>query len=266
MRFSHGLVALALSLPSCLVGAQPAANGTAPSNTTKPVAVSADTDLSLKAGECGVFAQGGNAQLTVCVRNVTALPANMQQVGQSRPRRRIEACIVLPRTPRAVPLSLLRDNENVDSLPQYVPQAMSNAGPFSLLVVALQVKGFVLNSGSVDLCDMTIKTVKAKGRVYDFWPDWANGGNYSKFFHPGQIEAAGITTDVRSQALVAVTRLSRDIQGKKNNQCVPVTTRVNYFRSMLMRADWPCRRVPTAPFRPWRWRPSATARLPRRPT
>jgi hypothetical protein len=62
-----------------------------------------------------------------------------------------------------------------------------------------QVNGFLINNGSVALCDLHLKPV-TDGDVYSFWPDWAEKSAYEVYFNPKQVTAVGTLAGLSSSS------------------------------------------------------------------
>lgn len=49
----------------------------------------------------------------------------------------------------------------------------------------------MVNMGKGQLCDVRLEAVADSGKVYSFWPDWAETGSYEVDFGPKQVTAVG---------------------------------------------------------------------------
>lgn len=49
----------------------------------------------------------------------------------------------------------------------------------------------MVNMGKGELCDVRLEAVADSGKVYSFWPDWAETGSYEVDFGPKQVTAVG---------------------------------------------------------------------------
>lgn len=49
----------------------------------------------------------------------------------------------------------------------------------------------MVNMGKTQLCDVRLEAKTDSGKVYSFWPDWAEDGSYEVDFGPKQVTAVG---------------------------------------------------------------------------
>lgn len=110
----------------------------------------------IEPGKCGVYRKGA-AELSLCIDSVVEYGGDVQQVR--RPAR------------------------------GWGHRELADASD-SPLACFTQVNAFLVNTGSVPVCDLKLKPVTS-GRVYSFWPDWAEKASYEVYFTPKQVTAAG---------------------------------------------------------------------------